>query len=105
MDTVYSIFEYLHESTFVEKLVYDCGFPDYDPKNPRKNPEMMHTILIELYDTEWADTLLYYQADITDDLGVTFMTVKEMRDVYLTNALLKIDGVCYDVAERIARMV
>ena len=105
MESVYSIFEYLNESTWIDLLQDDYGFPQYNRRNPRSDPETLHKILTELHESSWADSLEVYQRDIEEDLGIAFMSVKEMRNVYLRNALLKIDGVGFDIADTIANMV
>jgi hypothetical protein len=90
MENVRAVFEYLKESTWVQSL-----------EEPVKLPE----ILLELYESTWADELYHYKRDIEEDLGIRFMTVKDMRNAYLTELLLKIDGVGYDIADKIASMV
>jgi hypothetical protein len=105
MESVYAVFEYLNESSWIDFLQDDYGFPQYNRKSPRSDPDTLHTILTELHGSSWADSLEDYRRDIEEDLGIKFMSVKEMRNVYLRNELLKIDGVGYDIAERIADMV
>jgi hypothetical protein len=104
MESVYAIFEFLNESTWIDFLP-DYGFHDFNRRNPRSDPEMLHTILTELYESSWADMLDVYQRDIEEDLGIPFMSVKDMRNVYIRNVLLKIDGVGFDIADTIANMV
>ena len=105
MESVYAIFEYLCESSWIDILQDDMGFPQYKRRTPRTDPETMHTILTEMHSSSWAHGLEDYHRDIEEDLGIAFMTVKDMRNVYLRNVLLKVDGVGYDIAERIADMV
>ena len=105
MESVYAVFEYLCESSWIDILQDDMGFPQYNRRNPRRDPETLHTILTKLTDSSWAHCLEDYRRDIEEDLGIAFMTVKDMRNVYIRNALLHVDGVGYDIAERIADMV
>jgi hypothetical protein len=105
MESVYAVFEYLNESSWIDFLQDDYGFPQYRRKNPRSDPATLYTILTELHGSSWADSLEDYRRDIEEDLGIKFMSVNEMRNVYIRNELLKIDCVGYDIAERIADMV
>ena len=105
MESVYAIFEFLKESSWIDSLQDNFGYTQFNRTNPRSDPEMLHTILTEMHESSWADNLEDFRRDIEEDLGIAFMSVKEMRNVYLRNALLQVDGVGYDIAERIADMV
>ena len=111
MENVLAVFEYMKESTWIQSLE-KYGYPlPMQYEVPAKLPE----ILLDLYESTWAEDLYMYKRDIEEGLGIKFMTVKEMRNVYLTDLhrrraialvlLLKVDGVGFDIAEKISNLV
>ena len=110
MDRVYTIFYTMRESTWIQNLYRFRGESNglgeaclamtevYE--HDRKH---IPIILTELYESSWSDELELYKPDLIDDLGY-YLTVKEMRNIYLTSELAK-TMLCYDMAELISSMV
>ena len=108
MDRVYSIFYAMRESTWMQNLYAyrgedKCGDAclamtevyDHDRKH-------IPIILTELYESSWAYELELHKPDLMDELGY-FLTVKEMRNIYITSLLQNV--ICYDMAEHISSFV
>lgn len=98
MDSVFAIFEYLKESTWIETLMYTYGYQEFNPRNPGYN--MLGDILIELYESTWSDQLHIYRTDIEDE-GLKFLTVLEMRNIYLEKLIVDNSILNSDVARKI----
>lgn len=92
MDRVYSIFEYMSESSWRHDI-YEYFETEY---------VSIPVILTELYESSWSEDLEHYKSDILSDLGY-YLSVKEMRDIYLTSLLQKV--LPNDLAHYIVEMV
>jgi hypothetical protein len=80
MDSVFELFDFMKESTWIETLMYTYGYQDFNPINP--DYKMLGDILFELHESTWSDQLHLYKPDI-EDVGLKFLTVLDMRNIYL----------------------
>jgi hypothetical protein len=102
MDSVFALFNYLKESTWIESLMYTYGYQDFNPSEPEYH--MLGGILLELHESTWSDDLHLYKPDIEDE-GLKFLTVFEMRNIYLEQLIVDNTKLTSDVAHRIALSV
>lgn len=99
MDSVYAIFDLFHESTWIQNL-YKYGYVEMTQVYDRKH---IPAIIMELYESSWSDELEFLRPDV-EHAGLTFMTIDEMRHVYIAEVLNVLqDVVCDDVAKQIVR--
>ena len=91
MERVYSIFELMSESSWRHDIYSYCC----DSYN-------IPYILTEMYESSWSEDLENYKSYIFDSLGY-YLSVKEMRDIYLISLLQKL--VPHDLADHITSMV
>ena len=76
----------------MDTLVYTYGYSDFDRENP--SIESIQEVVFDLDESTWADDLLMYRED-----GIPFMTVPEMRNVFIEDILCKVTQP--DIAKKI----
>ncbi len=102
MDSVFALFDFMKESTWIETLMYTFGYQDFNPSNP--DYHMLGEILFELHESSWSDQLHLYQPDI-EEVGLKFLTVFDMRNIYLEQIIVNNSSLDSDVAHKIALRV
>ena len=100
MDTIRNIFLFMNESTWMDSLMYTYGYNDVNRWNP--SPESIQEVIFDLYESTWSEDLLLYQPDI-EEAGLPFMTIREMRNVYIETFLNKLTEP--DITRKIIEMV
>jgi len=102
MDSVFALFDFMKESTWIETLMYTYGYPDFNPSKPEH--DMLGNVLIELHESTWSDQLYLYRPDI-EHAGLKFLTVLEMRNIYLEQLIVNNTNINVDVARKIVLSV
>jgi hypothetical protein len=102
MDSVFALFDFLKESTWIETLMYTYGYQDFNPNKP--DYHMLGDILFDLHESTWSDQLYLYRTDI-EEVGLKFLTVLDMRNIYLEKLIVDNSNLTSDVAHRIALSV
>ena len=100
MDTIRNIFLFMNESTWMDSLMYTYGYNDFNRWNP--SPESIQEVIFDLYESTWSEDLLLYQPDI-EEAGLPFMTIRQMRNVYIETFLNKLTEP--DITRKIIEMV
>ena len=98
MDSVFELFDFMKESTWIETLMYTYGYQDFNPSNP--DYKMLGDILFELHESTWSDQLNLYKPDI-EDAGLKFLTVLDMRNIYLEQLIVNNTRMNIDIARKI----
>ena len=78
------------------------GYDQFNPSEP--DYHMLGDILIDLHESTWSDDLHLYKPDIEDE-GLKFLTVFEMRNIYLEQLIVDNSKLTSDVARKIVLSV
>jgi hypothetical protein len=98
MDSVFAIFDFMQESTWIESL-YTYGYQGFNPRSPDYN--MLGDILFDLHESTWSEQLHIYKPDI-EDAGLKFLTILDMKNIYLEQLIVDNTILGHDVARKIA---
>ena len=97
MDQVIRLFEFMRDSNWIQDLY------TYDMSVDPSDSESIGKVLLELSSSNWSDDLYTYEPDITE-AGIKFMSIRDMRNLYLSNLLTKV-GLDSDTSLKIAEMI
>ena len=86
----------MRESSWIETLRYTYGYEDYENN--------LGLVLLEMHESSWSDDLHLYRGNIEEE-GLQFLTVLEMRNIYLSELLIDCTKLDSDIVSRIVSSV